>query len=356
MLIVLSMPTFFLCIAGGTKGFSLNPGAVSRYYITAEYRSSCLKQLRKMTEVSETRPSHHDLTVSRIRKDEQAVKSLVELMETNWTDPFHDGQPELIRISTGATAPPDIANDLLLAQTKGQQLYQEFQELRLEKDEQHFFDRLPRMNLKTFENMTKKIRRVSSNKEIVLKFDHKLFGHMLLVASSRKLDMKNVLGHPLGPLPWSLANCDGTIKKNNKASLARKLETNAHPAENIPGPSACIIDGMGIMQKVKGDNLTFEELSDQLLASVLRLSGGSSRIDVVFDVYLELSIKEAERTLRRSDQGIRFTNIVPGHKIQQWRRLLSCGISKMKLIQFITEQWQEPQRREQLGQKEMYVT
>ena len=28
--------------AGGTKGFSLNPGAVSKYYLTAEYRSICL--------------------------------------------------------------------------------------------------------------------------------------------------------------------------------------------------------------------------------------------------------------------------------------------------------------------------
>ena len=64
-----------------------------------------------------------------------------------------------------------------------------------------------------------------SIKGIVLKFNHKLFGLMLLVASSRKLDMKDVLGHPLGPLPWSLANCDGIIKKDNEA---RKLDTNAH--------------------------------------------------------------------------------------------------------------------------------
>ena len=33
---------------GGTKGFSLKPGAVSRYYLTSEYRSSFLKQLRDM--------------------------------------------------------------------------------------------------------------------------------------------------------------------------------------------------------------------------------------------------------------------------------------------------------------------
>ena len=31
---------------GGTKGFSLKPGAVTRYYLTSEYRSSYLRQLR----------------------------------------------------------------------------------------------------------------------------------------------------------------------------------------------------------------------------------------------------------------------------------------------------------------------
>ncbi len=33
---------------GGTKGFSLKPGAVSQYYLTSEYNSSYLRQLRNM--------------------------------------------------------------------------------------------------------------------------------------------------------------------------------------------------------------------------------------------------------------------------------------------------------------------
>ena len=88
---------------------------------------------------------------------------------------------------------------------------------------------------------------------------------------------------------------------------------------------------------MRGDNMTFEELSDQLLVSVLRATEGSTRVDLIFDVYQDISIKQAERTSRGSDQGIQFTNIVPGHKIRQWRRLLACGASKMKLISFILE-------------------
>ena len=36
---------------GGTKGFSLKPAALSRYYLTAEHRSTCLKQLRDLTDI-----------------------------------------------------------------------------------------------------------------------------------------------------------------------------------------------------------------------------------------------------------------------------------------------------------------
>ena len=79
--------------------------------------------------------------------------------------------------------------------------------------------------------------------------------------------MKDVL--PLGPLPWALANDDGSLKKPNKSVLARKLEGNSSPAETIPQPTVCVIDGMSILHKMSGDNMTFEELSDHLFASVL---------------------------------------------------------------------------------------
>ena len=306
-----------------------------------------------MTDVSGS-TKHQDLSRPRIRKDESAVQSLVELMEDNWTDPF--GHPsEVVCLSTGATASPEISKDLITAHEQGNIAYLTFLEKRLDKQEIPFFDPLPKRNLKTFDNK-KKVTRKAVNKEIILKSDRKLFGHMLLVASSRQLNMKDVLQHPLGPLPWALANDDGSLKKTNKSALARKLEGNSSPAEIIPQPSACIIDGMSMLHKMRGDNITFEELSNQLLASVLRASEGHTRIDLIFDVYQPLSIKQTERTSRGSEQGIRFTNIAPGHKIQQWRRLLMCGASKTKLISFILTQWQQPQSRQQLGQRTVFFT
>lgn len=38
-------------IAEGTRGFSLKPGTVSRYYLTAEHRTAALRQLREQISV-----------------------------------------------------------------------------------------------------------------------------------------------------------------------------------------------------------------------------------------------------------------------------------------------------------------
>ena len=68
---------------------------------------------------------------------------------------------------------------------------------------------------------------------------------------------------------------------------------------------------------------------------MLHAGHGSDIIDVVFDVYHSDSIKSAERIQRGSTEGIAFSNIMPGLKINNWRRLLSCTESKNKLTAFL---------------------
>jgi hypothetical protein len=164
-----------------------------------------------MTNVSNSN-KHPDLSQKAILKDETAVQSLVQLMEENWIDPFRNAHSEIMCLSTGVTAPPEVSIDLMTAHEKGNKAYMTFQEKRLDKQEIPLLDQLPKMNLKTFDNK-KKSNHKAINNEIVMKSERRLFGHMLLIASSRKLNMKDVLQHPLGPFPWSLANVDGSLKR-----------------------------------------------------------------------------------------------------------------------------------------------
>ena len=158
------------------------------------------------------------------------------------------------------------------------------------------------------------------------------------------------------PLPWGLANPDGSIRKTNKASLVRELEKNVSPAETIIHPSSCIIDGMSMIQRLNANNKTFLQISESILSSVLCEGSQNDRIDVVFDVYRDMSIKNAERLNRVTGTDVQYKNIKGGHVIQQWRKFLCSSYNKSSLIKFLTGEWKQEQYRERLGSKSLDVT
>jgi len=113
---------------------------------------------------------------------------------------------------------------------------------------------------------------------------------------------------------------------------------------------------MAIVQKLHGENRTFDQVSSSIFDRISNIGRRSQRIDVVFDIYRENSIKTAERQNRGSDDGISFKEIKSGHKIINWRRLLQSSDSKNKLTKFPVENWQTETKRQLLGSKTLFVT
>ena len=68
---------------GGTKGFSTKAGAVRRFYITADYRSTCIRQLREITNITKGSFTHPDMMPKRISRDELDVSSVVDMLQSN---------------------------------------------------------------------------------------------------------------------------------------------------------------------------------------------------------------------------------------------------------------------------------
>ena len=119
---------------------------------------------------------------------------------------------------------------------------------------------------------------------------------MVLIATSRNLDMREVLKHAVGPSPWVLSNCDGTLKKANKSILARNIEIRVAAAESIPLPSACIIDGMSLVNKISGDKRKFRDIAESIFIIAIQSGNASSR----WPLYL-MSIK----TTQSKQQSVR---------------------------------------------------
>ncbi|CAG9825679.1 unnamed protein product [Phaedon cochleariae] len=341
--------------SGGTKGFSLKPGTVEKYYITAEYRASALRQLRENLSLSNHSKFHHaDLHKPRMKIDEECVSSIVQLLENDWTNPFDQSPSDIINLSTGRAAAPDVQTSLLSLKKRGEDAYETFKRDRLERGE-GFFDPIKKINLKTF-NTTVPLKKSGKNKEIILRADRKLYASMILIAENRHLNMLDVFSHPLGPLPRSLANPDGSIKKTSKTVLGKHLESLISPEDENISSSATIIDGMALIQKLHGENRTFDELSDSILNQILNCGYHSQRIDIVFDTYRDKSIKSAERLSRGSEEEISFKNIKSGHRIIKWRRLLQSNDSKNKLTTFLVESWQEENRRRKIADRTLFAT
>lgn len=136
---------------GGTKGFSLKQSTLARYDLTSEFRISFLRYLREIVSHKDCCSKHHDLQAPRMEKDENAVRSVVELLEKNWIYPFSGETQDLVSLSTGRLAPDEVIRDLTTAFEKGDSAYQLFKSERLSAAPiKQFHDRLPKQNLKTF--------------------------------------------------------------------------------------------------------------------------------------------------------------------------------------------------------------
>ena len=55
---------------------------------------------------------------------------------------------------------------------------------------------------------------------------------------------------------------------------------------------------MSLVQKIKGKQKTFNEVAETLFRNAMSQKGSCNRIDIVFDVYKQKSIKYAERRNR----------------------------------------------------------
>ena len=105
---------------------------MSRFYLTAEYRSSYLRQLKKSVNKTDPNSRHADLRQSRISRDEADIQSLVDMLENNWVNPFNSEDQDLVSISTGTLSTTEVLKDLKDAEDIGRNAYEEFRKDRIE--------------------------------------------------------------------------------------------------------------------------------------------------------------------------------------------------------------------------------
>ena len=181
------------------------------------------------------------------------------------------------------------------------------------------------------------------------------------MGQSRKIDVRDLLSHSLGPLPWALATPEGLPRKTNKAALAAQLQKNEHLVQRIPENAATITDAMGLIQKINvaSSQTTFGSVASTFFTMALNEGGPqSTRIDIVFDTFREIFIKNVERGIRGEVQGVQLANITATQIIRQWRRFLSQMKNKTSLIRFLANEFKKEKYKEilQRQRKVLFIT
>lgn len=86
---------------------------------------------------------------------------------------------------------------------------------------------------------------------------------------------------------------------------------------------------------MNGNDKTLSLVAKSTLSHVLHEGAKCQRIDMIFDVHRDTSIKDAERFKRGFGISIQFRNISLGYNIQHWRMLLCSSTNKAILIKFL---------------------
>ena len=219
-----------------------------------------------------------------------------------------------------------------------------------------FFDPVTKKKLAAFTSMNK-VKKCKVNSKIVsLQATKDLFAKISLLAQIRSLNMRVVFEFTLGPLPWSLSEPLGLLKKTSKALLLHKLEGKVEFLESLNGQHMLTVDGMAYVQQSKVVNQTFGDFANDLFQRILVVGARSSRIDVVFDDYHELLVKNVERSRGSKGSHLLFKSTVSSSEIKQWAMLLSSSENKNALVRFTVAEWKKENYRLTIGCKSIFVT
>ena len=246
---------------------------------------------------------HHEFSHRVTKKDNENVAALVKNISQRG-NPFDLGQPKgIMNIATGAVLEKEDEQFYLNCQQLGKAARSQFYKTRLEEKTMQLLDNIPKT--KKTKKKTKTVITYDLNKETVK------FLRQIDFARLRGFDMKVLLSYEISPTSFYLTK-DGLMRKTGKSDLVTELRGMIHEKPPVVLPTtiqkrAVIIDFMAYVRKVPIRTLkltTYNDLFGNLWDTFMSLAYTCERIDIVFDVYIDHSVKASERRRRATMDGI----------------------------------------------------
>lgn len=326
--------------AGGLIGITLNKNAVQKWILSQGERAAILSQCERMVGLEKDELTRKDLLEGTKKRQQMHVETAIETVAELAINPFKNDECGLVHIISGAGAPDEVANDLLCSTTKGKTALKRFRS-DVDADNQAFFKTIHRQNIKVFGS--KERRKDKTGAEIS---QRRLFSRMVILGNKLKLPLRETLSYCMGPVSYPLGNEDGSLAKTQKSVLVHTiLEKWPQSSPDAKNATALVVDAMAIVHSITAQQLpkTMKELSNLIFTKIRRLglSMNLTRLDIVFDTYPDVNIKNLEHQRRGETQRtpkpiIKSSLPVPK---QFNKEFLSHSKNKTALIEFLVNSW-----------------
>ena len=261
------------------------------------------------------------------------VVSLVSSFE-ELGSPFKETGEDLIALHTKDVMNEDVVRAVRTARQLGEQQFKAFLKERLEDKTKLLTDTLKKNNLPIFNVQEKKLVSKDMAKVTVLKEDCALFSRLYIACQNREGNLEDFFKFENQPWPPSLSQM-GQLRGGTKADLVKCLSDASSQTVEQSSVDAVILDGAVVVQMLQPTAVsTFEEYFDSVVAPyILRQLEEVKRLDIVWDVYKDDSLKKVTREKRGSGQRrkVLLSTRIPS----DWKGFLRVDDNKDELFKLL---------------------
>ena len=245
---------------------------------------------------------HHDFSDAVTVQDIKLVENIITFVEQR-SNPFKkDSCCNVIKnIATGTVINQNTTGILISYTESGKAAYEKFIDKRFSRKSKKLFDVIPK--IKTIGRKDTLSKPLDVQKQNVKALKYIDYAHL------RLYEIRKLLKYELAPVSLYLTK-DNELRKPDKHELTNLLEAklNVSSLKYVPVDDkkmAVFFDFMAYARKVATDKLkTFGDFVASLWKTISFLSKDAQRIDIVFDLYLENTVKYGERNRRQKTTAI----------------------------------------------------
>ena len=320
---------------GGAVGLTENPGALRRWMTSGPETARLVNEFELNQQDDQS--THHEVQQSFQTSFGNDVKSLVATFE-DLGNPFLDQGDDLVVLDTKEVAPPDALERLKNIESVGNTQCEKFVSERLEERAKSLFDPIKRNKLNLFTSaLPKKTTKVQQQLSSV-KSDCALFSRLYISCQTRDGNLDDFFRHENQGCPPSLSSQGKLRLPKKKSELVDCLiASGTAVTTSMPTVNVTIIDGAVAVNMIRpSKEATFEEYaSKSFLPYMEAQSRLVDRIDVVWDVYVENSLKQTTRCNRGAGVRCRISANCPIPR--NWSEFLRVDENKSQLFRFLAE-------------------